>query len=229
MMQRQSGPVTTDIVLLGAGHAHVQVIRAFGMNPVPGMRVTVITDRLQAPYSGMLPGCIAGDYTDDIHIDVARLARDTSCRLIHAEASGIDRNKKHVLLKDRPPIAYDWLSINVGITPDLSGIAGAAGYAVPVKPIAGILGRLERAEAAVRSFPRPAKLAVIGGGPAGIELAIALADRNRRLARFPAEITLIAGSGLATWGCANVPGARWRPKLSQSSRMTGLWALKQAW
>jgi selenide, water dikinase len=198
MMQRHAGPVTTDIVLLGAGHAHVQVIREFGMNPMPGVRVTVITDRLQAPYSGMLPGCIAGDYTpEDIHIDVARLARDAGCWLIHAEATGIDRNKKHVLLKDRPPIAYDWLSINVGITPDLSGIAGAAGYAVPVKPIAGILGRLERAEAAVRNFPRPAKLAVIGGGPAGIELAIALADRNRRLARFPSEITLIAGGGLA--------------------------------
>jgi selenide, water dikinase len=198
MMQRQTGPVTTDIVLLGAGHAHVQVIRTFGMNPVQGVRVTVITDRLQAPYSGMLPGCIAGDYTaDDIHIDVARLARDMGCRLIHAGAIGIDRAKKQVLLKDRPPIAYDWLSINVGITPDMSSIAGATGYAVPVKPIAGILGRLERAEAAVRSFPRPAKLAVIGGGPAGIELAIALADRNRRLARFPSEITLIAGSGLA--------------------------------
>jgi selenide, water dikinase len=198
MMQRHAGPVTTDIVLLGAGHAHVQVIRAFGMNQAAGVRVTVIADRLQAPYSGMLPGCIAGDYTaDDIHIDVARLARDAGCRLIHAEATGIDRAKKQVLLKDRPPVAYDWLSINVGITPDLSGIVGAAGYAVPVKPIAGILGRLERAEAAVRSFPRPAKLAVIGGGAAGIELAIALADRNRRLARFPSEITLIAGSGLA--------------------------------
>jgi selenide, water dikinase len=198
MMQRQAVPVTTDIVLLGAGHAHVQVIRAFGMNPVTGVRVTVITDRLQAPYSGMLPGCIAGDYAaDDIHIDVARLARETGCRLIHAEATGIDRATKWVLLKERPPVAYDWLSINVGITPDLSGIAKATGHAVPVKPIAGILGRLERAEAAVRSFPRPAKLAVIGGGPAGIELAIALADRNRRLARFPSEITLIAGSGLA--------------------------------
>jgi selenide, water dikinase len=198
MMRRHIGPVTTDIVLLGAGHAHVQVIRSFGMDPVPGVRITVITDRLQAPYSGMLPGCIAGDYTaDDIHIDVARLARDTGCRLIHAEAIGVDRAKKQVLLKGRPPVAYDWLSINVGITPDLSGIAGAAGYAVPVKPIAGILGRLERAEAAVRCFPRPAKLAVIGGGAAGIELAIALADRNRRLARFPSEITLIAGSGLA--------------------------------
>ncbi len=198
MIRREAAPLETDIVLVGAGHAHVQVIRAFGMNPVAGVRITVIVDRLDAPYSGMLPGCIAGDYTaEDIHIDVARLARQNGCRLIHAAATGIDRTAKRVLLVDRPPVAYDVLSVNVGITPDLSGIRGAEGLAVPVKPIAGILGRLERAEAAVRSFPRPAKLAVVGGGAAGIELAIALGERNRRLARFPSEITLIAGGGLA--------------------------------
>jgi selenide, water dikinase len=196
-MIRQQGPVETDIVLIGAGHAHVQVMRAFGMNPLPGVRVTVIVDRLLAPYSGMLPGCIAGEYTpDEIHIDAARLARHTGCRLIHAQAEGIDRANRRVLLKDRPPLAYDLLSINVGITPDLSAIAGADRHAVPVKPIAGILDRLERAVAAVRDFPRPARLAVIGGGAAGIELALALNDRNRKLARFPPDITLIAGGGL---------------------------------
>jgi selenide, water dikinase len=198
MMQRQAGPVETDIVLVGAGHAHVQVMRFFGMNPQPGLRVTVIADRLLAPYSGMLPGCIAGDYTaGDIHIDVNRLARDTGCRMILASAMGFDRAKKQVLLKDRPPVAYDFLSINTGITPDLSGIKGAEQHAVPVKPIAGILGRLERAIEAVRNLPRPSRIAVIGGGAAGIELALALGDRNRRLARFPSEITLVAGGGLA--------------------------------
>ncbi len=198
MMRGEAIPVETDIVLIGAGHAHVQVIRAFGMELQRGVRLTVVVDRLLAPYSGMLPGCIAGDYTaDEIHIDVVRLARQAGCRLIHAGATGIDRMNKQVLFADRPPLAYDWLSINVGITPDLSAIRGAAEHAVPVKPIAGILGRLERAEAAVRQFPRPARLAIIGGGAAGIELALALDQRNRRLARFPSEITLIAGGGLA--------------------------------
>ncbi len=191
-------PVETDIVLVGAGHANVQVLRQFGMNPVAGVRVTIITDRLLAPYSGMLPGCIAGDYTeDDIHIDVGRLARATGARLIHAAATGIDRANKRILLKDRPPVAYDLLALNVGITPDLSEITGAAGRAVPVKPIAGLLGRLERAVSAVRALPRPARLAVIGGGAAGIELAIALFERNRRLTSIPSEITLVAGGGLA--------------------------------
>ncbi|MGL4636411.1 MAG: selenide, water dikinase SelD [Beijerinckiaceae bacterium] len=191
-------PVGTDIVLVGAGHANVQVLRFFGMNPVPGVRITIITDRLLAPYSGMLPGCIAGDYTsDEIHIDVGKLARDTGARLIHAAAVGLDRSKKQLLLKGRPPVAYDLLALNVGITPDLTEIAGAAERAVPVKPIAGLLGRLERAVSAVRQLPRPAKLAVIGGGAAGIELALALYDRNRKLTTIPSEITLVAGGGLA--------------------------------
>jgi selenide, water dikinase len=177
-----SGPIETDIVLVGAGHAHVQVMRAFGMSPPAGLRLTIITDRLQAPYSGMLPGCIAGDYTaDDIHIDVARLVRDTGVRLIHAACEGIDRQNRRILLRGRPPIAYDIASFNVGITPSLAAINGAAEHAVPVKPIAGILERLQRAEAAVRRFPRAARLAVIGGGAAGIELALALNDRNRGL------------------------------------------------
>jgi selenide, water dikinase len=198
MMQLDTSPVETDIVLVGAGHAHVQVLRAFGMEPKPGVRITIVTDRLQAPYSGMLPGCIAGDYTtDEIHIDIARLARATGARLVHAAADGIDRVNKRLLLKDRPPLAYDFLSINVGITPDLSSIVGAAERSVPVKPIAGILGRLERAETAVRQLQRPAKIAVIGGGAAGIELALAIHDRNVRLAKFPSEITLLAGAGLA--------------------------------
>jgi NADH dehydrogenase FAD-containing subunit len=95
------------------------------------------------------------------------------------------------------PVPYDLLSINVGITPDLSGIDGAAEHGVPIKPIAGLLARLSHAQAAVRALDRPAKLAIIGGGAAGIELAIAMHDRNRRLARFASHITLVAGGGLA--------------------------------
>ena len=198
MIAASSDPVETDIVLVGAGHAHVQVLRSFGMKPVAGLRLTLITDRLLAPYSGMLPGCIAGDYSADaIHIDVARLARATGTRLIHAAASGFERAKRQVLFADRAPVAYDLLSINVGITPDLSSIAGADRYGVPVKPIARILERLAAVESRIQQLDRPARLCVIGGGAAGIELALALLERSRRSAIAAPHITLIAGSGLA--------------------------------
>ena len=216
MISQTSGPSLTEIVLVGAGHAHVQVMHAFGLTPMPGVRVTVIADQLLAPYSGMLPGCIAGDYTAaEIQIDLARLARHAGCRLIHASAIGVDRASRQVLLQSCVPVPYDWLSINVGITPDLSGIAGAADHAVPVKPIAGLLQRLEQADATVRALGRPARLAVVGGGAGGIEIAIALNDRYRSVAQAAAAITLIAGGGLA-------------PALNNATRRHARQALKKA-
>jgi selenide, water dikinase len=207
-------PFETDILLIGAGHAHVQVLRAFGMQQQTGIRLTIVTDRLQAPYSGMLPGCIAGDYMpEQIHIDINRLARSVGARLIHASAEGIDPVHARVHLKGRPPIAYDLLSINVGITPDMQQIKGAIEHAVPVKPIANFLDRLAKAQDSIRHLDRPARLTVVGGGAAGIELALALQEHYQK--RHNADITLIAGSGIA-------------PSLNHEARKLAIQALKNA-
>src|SRR5580704_14610127 len=108
-------PVHTDIVLVGGGHAHV--LTAFARRPEPGVRLTLVTRDLATPYSGMLPGVVAGLYrAEEAHIDLVRLAAATGTRLIHAEAIGLDRAEKRVQLAARPPIAYDILSIDVGIT-----------------------------------------------------------------------------------------------------------------
>src|SRR5471030_836265 len=102
----KGGPIHTDIVLLGGGHAHVHVLTAFAMRPEPGIRVTLITRDLMTPYSGMLPGVIAGLYTSaQAHIDLVRLCAATGTRLIHGEAIGFDRADKRVMLAGRPPIA----------------------------------------------------------------------------------------------------------------------------
>ena len=93
--------IHTDIVLVGGGHAHVHVLKAFGLRPEPGVRVTLITRELQTPYSGMLPGVVAWLYApEEAHIDLPRLAAATGARLIHAEAIGLDRAAKRVLLAD---------------------------------------------------------------------------------------------------------------------------------
>jgi len=74
-MDHPSQPVLRDIVLVGGGHSHVGVLRSFAMNPIPGVRLNLICRDTHTPYSGMLPGYIAGHYSyDDVHIDLSKLA-----------------------------------------------------------------------------------------------------------------------------------------------------------
>jgi selenide,water dikinase len=167
----------TDIVLLGGGHAHVHVMKAFAMRPEPGVRLTLVARELETPYSGMLPGLIAGLYThDDAHIDLVRLCAATGTRLIHAEAVGLDRGNKRVRLAGRAPIAYDFVSFDVGIAPDISSIAGAE-HAVAVKPIGLFLQKFEALLARCRAPDRPRALTVIGGGAGGVELLLSIRAR----------------------------------------------------
>src|SRR5258707_7221915 len=124
---QQSSPIAQDLVLVGGGHAHVHVLKRFGMRPVPGIRLTLITRDVETPYSGMLPGYVAGLYSfAECHIDLVRLARFAGARLIHDEAIGLDRAERRVLCRAHPPIRYDLLSLDIGSTPRLRDVPGAA-------------------------------------------------------------------------------------------------------
>jgi selenide,water dikinase len=160
------------LVLVGGGHAHVHVLASLGKRPMAGVQVTLVARDVRTPYSGMIPGFVAGRYSfDDCHIDLAALSARTGTRLVHAEAVGLDRAGRLLLIKDQPPLAYDVLSLDVGAAPDPGSIPGAAEHAVPVKPIAEFgkrwLAFLDRARG-------PQKIVVIGGGAGGVELALAI-------------------------------------------------------
>ena len=171
----QQIPDVRDIVLVGGGHSHVQVLRRFGMRPEPGVRLTVVAREPHTPYSGMLPGFIAGQYPwDDIHIDLARLGAFCDARFIADEVIGVDPEDNRVLFADRPPIRYDVLSINTGGVPS-KGMP-VHDTVLPVKPIGRFIeaweGLVDRTRDHV-GFP----LAIVGGGPGSVELAIAIAER----------------------------------------------------
>src|SRR6266540_156150 len=103
-MKAASHPVLKDVVLVGAGHSHVTVLRMFGMKPIPGVRLTLITREVHTPYSGMLPGLIAGHYGfDDAHIDTGPLARFAGARLYQDEATDLDLAGRRVICRSRPP------------------------------------------------------------------------------------------------------------------------------
>lgn len=188
-----------DIVLVGGGHTHAQVLRDFAINPLPDVRLTLVTDRIQAPYSGMLPGYIAGKYTrEEMHIDLERLARMSGARLVHTVASGLDRSSKTLHTACGKAIRYDTLSLNLGITPDLSGISGAKYYGIAVKPISDFLAKLETLLQAAAHMNGPRRFVIIGGGAAGVELAIALRLRLEQIpgVQTPFKISLLASSGI---------------------------------
>lgn len=178
-METTKGPVRKDLVLVGGGHSHVAVLKRFGMRPMDGVRLTLIARDVHTPYSGMLPGYLAGHYTyDEAHIDLRPLARFAGARLYHDEMTGLDTANRQVLCRGRPPVPYDLLSIDIGSQPSRVGIPGAE-RVLPVKPVdrflAGWAGIAERALAAGPGF----RIAVVGGGAGGVELSLSLQHRLR--------------------------------------------------
>ncbi|WP_347311409.1 selenide, water dikinase SelD [Defluviimonas sp. SAOS-178_SWC] len=167
-------PLTRDLVLIGGGHTHALVLRMWGMKPVPGVRLTLISPDPTAAYSGMLPGHVAGHYPRAaLQIDLVQLARHAGARLILGRATGIDRAARRVQVPGRPDVAYDIASIDIGITSDMPALPGFSDHAVPAKPLDAFADAWEAfAARAARGRAEPA-VAVIGGGVAGVELALA--------------------------------------------------------
>jgi selenide, water dikinase len=174
-------PVLKDVVLVGAGHSHVTVLRMFGMKPIPGVRLTLISREVHTPYSGMLPGLIAGHYGfDDAHIDTGPLARFAGARLYQDEVVDLDLAGRHVICRRRPPVPYDLLSLNIGSTPNTANVPGASEHAIPVKPIDGFLRRFEALQARVLARKGHTAVALIGAGAGGVELLLAVEHRLRQ-------------------------------------------------
>ncbi len=175
-------PLTRDLVLIGGGHTHALVLRKWGMNPLPGVRVSVINPGPTAPYSGMLPGFVAGHYTrDELDIDLVRLARFAGARLIDGYATAIDRDAQTITVAGRPPIGYDVAAVDVGITSTMPALQGFSAHAIPAKPLGNFASRWD----AFRASAENPEIAIIGGGVAGAELAMAMAhalrDRNPKV------------------------------------------------
>lgn len=182
-MQRADSPgtpVLRDIVLVGGGHSHVGVLKRFAMKPEPGVRLTLICRDTHTPYSGMLPGYIAGHYSyDQVHIDLRRLAEYAGARFFRDEALGLDQVGQRVVCGSRPPVPYDLLSINIGSTPQMDQVAGADDFAIPVKPIHRFNDRWQALLERIKQDRSIERIAVVGGGAGGVELLLAMQYRLR--------------------------------------------------
>lgn len=182
MNKTNSVPVIKDLVLIGGGHSHLSVLKYFAMHPVLGLRLTLITRDLHTPYSGMLPGYIAGHYTyDEAHIDLRPLSQFAQARIYHAEVEDINLDNNLIHCQDRPPIAYDFASINIGSKPGTLHVPGADKYTLPVKPIDQFLTQWNVLIDKVINTKKDFHLAIVGGGAGGVEMALATQYRLQQL------------------------------------------------
>ena len=169
-----------DLVLVGGGHTHALVIKSLAMKPIPDVRLTLVSEQTLTPYSGMLPGYIAGHYSlAETHIDLNRLCQWANVRWIKGRVSHIDPDSRQVVADGRL-VTYDKLSIDIGSTPDLS-VPGAAQYAVGVKPVSHFNHAWEKlliqASVGDGSIAGVRDWGVIGAGAGGVELILAMAHR----------------------------------------------------
>ena len=181
-MKSSQDTIVKDLVLIGGGHSHVAVLKNFGMKPIPGVRLTLIARDVQTPYSGMLPGYVAGHYSfDEAHIDLRPLCQFASARLYHDTAMRIDSVNKKIICEGRPPVSYDLLSINIGSRPEINTVPGAAEFTTPVKPINRFVDKWHQLLDRVLQQPGPHRIAVVGSGAAGVEILLAIQFRLQTL------------------------------------------------
>ncbi len=194
-MNKNPTPLVSDLVLLGGGHANIQVLKMMAMNPIGGLRITLISDQTHSPYSGMIPGYLAGFYSyEECHFDLRRICEELGLRFIKAKIIGIDPLRKKIQLVNRAEVSYDCASINVGIQPRSIAVLSPepALKTIPLKPISQFIAHWDQLLSDLKAYRgnEPLPLAVVGAGAAGVEISIILKmliDQNQ----WNAQVSLI--------------------------------------
>ena len=183
-----------QLLLIGGGHSHIEVIRRFGLSPEPGVAVTLLSPDRHTAYSGLLPSHVAGHYTHaECHIDLGTLCRDAGVRRIAGTAEGLDLARQLARCDDGQELRFDLLSIDAGSAPALDAVPGARDHGLPLRPVARFLEGWQALRAVARGGGL--HIAVVGAGAAGVEIALAMQHRLA-LDAAPARFTLI-GDGPA--------------------------------
>lgn len=175
-MEKNLNHIVKNLVLIGGGHSHVIVLKMLGMKPLPGVKITLITETSYTPYSGMLPGHIAGFYNfNECHIDLRSLTEFAQAKLCLDHAIGLDLKNQQVICANLPPISFDLLSIDIGSTPAKISIPGAAEYAIAAKPVGKLLAAWNQLiETVVKNPENLINIGIVGGGAGGVEIALSM-------------------------------------------------------
>ena len=179
-----------DILLVGGGHSHVAVLADWARRGNPAKRAALLTPQPFLRYSGMVPGWLAGEHTNEAGlVDLAGLAKAAGVDLVLDRCVAMDPGSRHVLSLDSGLIPFRVASIDVGGVGRAASVLGNDPRLRDVRPIDGFVDTLKR------DLPTAGSIAVVGGGAGGVELAFALRNRTRKVSQDTdaCHVTLIAG------------------------------------
>lgn len=169
------------LVLIGAGHAHALVLDALHKQPLSGVELTLVSPESQAPYSGMVPGWLAGQYSfEQTLVDFIGLCERAGAKLLRAELVSLNPDSQQLALSDGQMLSYDWLSINVGSTlrPPPSQTPMLA-----MRPLSSLKQRYERwlKQWQESRATTPLRLTSVGGGAASVESLLCIKHRLQQM------------------------------------------------
>ncbi len=187
----------SQLILAGAGHAHLHVLKALARSPWPGVEVTLLTPYDRQIYSGMLPGWMAGHYSvDQCAAVLTPLARAAGVRLKLAALVAMDADTQTVQTSSGETLHYDALSIDTGAAVDNAGLTVSTARCLTIRPLEHFVVDWSSLLAAARA-QGSWRMAVVGGGAAGVELALAAQYRLAcDIGRAHVQVSLISGSDL---------------------------------
>jgi selenide,water dikinase len=192
-MNSTAAPIEKNVVLAGAGNAHLVFLKRWGMRPLPGVAVTLVNSTAIVPYSAMVPGHIGGDYPlNEITMDLVRLCQAVKARFVPDRLERIDPTRRSIHFADRAPLSFDVLSLGLGSLPARPcACPNKAITQILLRPLDALVNALDAIEKDLQHRPRPFHFAVVGGGASGCELALAI---HKRLVRLPGfRLTLLQG------------------------------------
>lgn len=183
-----------QVLLIGGGHSHVQVLESLATQPLPDANVRVIVDKPIAIYSGMVPGYVAGQYrASELEIDVPRLCAWAGVECTVEKVVLIDSTVRQIHLDGGGRLTYDLASVNIGSTVVGLDLPGIRQFAIPTRPISELIERIDEVVTRAREDRggSPFQVIVVGGGAGGVELAFTLYQRLENAGAGPIETHLI--------------------------------------
>lgn len=196
-MQQNFPSTPKNIVLIGGGHSHAITLKLFGHQPLVGVNLSLITPDQYTPYSGMLPGHIAGFYNYfQCHIDLQKLNKFANAQLYIDKVIELDLKNNKVFCANQTVIDFDLLSIDIGSTPTKFSVSGAAEYTIPAKPVSQLLEHWYKLQENVTKNPqKPLSISIVGGGAGGVELALSMLAGLQKLGTKNLTVHLFQRTG----------------------------------